>query len=241
MLVLVHAPKGGTGVSFLTASLACALAKRGQQVAAIDFTYQDSLKLYLGLLPHQRVIEMSARVGEAMVVAGVEIMNGHAFSREQAFIDGIRAGDSPLLDPERIIFADLASDDRELRHFLMEHAALHICPLLPRPASLATLPKVVPGTPTVELEKTVFVLNQLDDRRKLSRHTHHFLRELLKDKLLGTVRYDEALNDALAHFQPLEKFSPASVLIPDLDRLADALEQRLGLQGAADEALKAAS
>ncbi|HEX7820593.1 MAG TPA: division plane positioning ATPase MipZ [Sphingobium sp.] len=231
MLILVHSPKGGSGSSFLAASLAATLARRGQQVAAIDFTFQDTLKLYLGLLPTQPVIEMSARVGEAMVVAGVEIMSGHIFSREQAFIDGIRAGDSPLLDKERIIFADIGSEDRELRGFLLDHAALHICPILPRSASLATLSKVQPGTPTVALEKTVFVLNQLDDRRQLSRHTHNFIRELVGDKLLGTVRYDEAINDTLAMFQPLEKFAPSSALIPDLERLTDALQLRLGLGG----------
>lgn len=230
MLILFHSPKGGSGSSFLAASLAQAFAKRRHQVAAIDFTYQDSLKLYLGLLPQQSVLEMTARVSDAMVAAGVEVMNGHAFSREQAFIDGIRAGDSPLLDKERVIFADIASDDHALRHVLMEHAALHVCPIMPRPASLATLAKVEPGTPVVALEKTVFVLNQIDDRRQLSRHTHNFLQELLDDRLLGTVRYDEAINDALAMFQPLDKLAPSSALIPDIERLADALEIRLGLR-----------
>lgn len=231
MLVLVHSPKGGSGSTFLTAALAGALAKRGQAVAAVDFTFQDALKLYLGLMPTQPVTEMDARGTDAMLVGGVELMNGHAFSREKSFIDSLRAGDSPLLDKERIIFADIASEDHALRHFLMDYAALHICSILPRPASLATLSKVEPGTPVVALKKTVFVLNQLDDRRRLSRHTHSFIQELVGENLLGTLRYDEAINEALAMFQPLSKFAPSSVLIPDIERLANALQARLSLDG----------
>lgn len=229
MLVVVHSPKGGSGSSFLTAALAGTLAKRGHPVAAVDFTFQDALKLYLGLLPTQPAIEMNARGSDAMLVAGVELMNGHTFSREKGFIDSIRAGNSPLLDKDRIIFADIASEDHALRHFLMSYAALQICAILPRPASLATLAKVEPGTPTVSLVKTVFVLNQLDDRRRLSRHTHSFIQELVGEKLLGTLRYDEAINEALAMFQPLAKFAPSSALIPDIERLTDALQVKLGL------------
>jgi hypothetical protein len=92
---------------------------------------------------------------------------------------------------------------------------------------------VEPGTPTVSLQRTAFVLNQLDDRRQLSRHTHAFIRELVRDNLLGMVRYDEAINDALALFQPLDKHAPSSVLIPDIERLTDALQARLGLSVAA--------
>ena len=234
MLIVVHSPKGGVGTSFLTAALAATLVKRGRQVAAIDFTFQDSLKLYFGLLPNQPLAALSHPRGDAMVVSGVELMNGHAFSREQAFVDAMRAGDLALLDDDRITFVDVASGDRELKQFLMDHATLHICPLLPQPGSLGALAKVEPDTPTVELKKTVFVLNQLDDRRRLSRHTRRFMQELLGDKLLGTVRYDEALNEAVAMFEPLSKFAPSSVLLPDLARLADALEARLGL-AAADE------
>lgn len=232
MLVLIHSPKGGSGSTFLTAALAGALVKRGHPVAAVDFTFQDALKLYLGLTPTQPVIEMDERSTDAMLVGGVELMNGHAFSREKAFIDSLRSGESPLLDQERIVFADIASEDHALRHFLMDYAALQICPILPRPASLATLAKVEPGTPVVALKKTVFVLNQLDDRRRLSRHTHSFIQELVGEKLLGTLRYDEAINEALAMFQPLSKFAPSSVLIPDIERLANALQARLGLNGA---------
>ena len=232
MLILVHSPKGGSGVSFLTAALAGTLAKRGHPVAAVDFTFQDALKLYLGLMPTQPVIQMDARGAESMLVAGVELMNGHAFSREKAFVDSIRAGDSPLLAKDRIIFADIASEDHALRHFLMDYATLHVCPILPRPASLATLAKVEPGTPVVALKKTVFVLNQIDDRRRLSRHTHSFVQELVGEKLLGTLRYDEAINDALAMFQPLSKFAPSSALIPDIERLTDALQAQLTLDGA---------
>lgn len=229
MLIVAHAPKGGTGSTFLTAMLTQNLAARGHQVAAVDMTFQDSLKLYFGLLPNQPVIEMTATTSETMMVAGVELLNAHSFSRDPAFAESIGEGFSPLLAKDRITIVDVASDDRALKDFLMPHADLHLCALTACPASAAVLPKVEPGTPAVSLARTAFVLNQLDDRRRLSRHTHSFLRQLLGDRLIGTVRVDEALNEALATFEPLAKAAPSSVLIPDMLRLTIALEARLGI------------
>jgi cellulose biosynthesis protein BcsQ len=229
MLVLVHSPKGGVGSSFVTAMLAQNLAARGHQVTAVDFTYQDAIKLYFGLLPNQPIAEMSDPPGDTMTVAGVELMNGYVFSRSRAFVEGVHSGDLTLFGEERITLIDVGADDRELKALLMDRAALHICTLTATPAALAVLAQVEPGRPTVSLSKTAFVLNQLDDRKRLSRHSSSFVRELLGDKLLGSIRFDEALNESLAMFEPLSKFAPSSVLLPDLDRLATALEIRLGL------------
>lgn len=239
MLILVHSPKGGVGSTFLTAQLAMHLAQRGHQVTAIDFTYQDSLKLHFGMLPSQTLAGMTYAAGDTMVVNGVELLNGHALAEEQRFLDMLGQDEPDLFDPNRITLVDVASGARTLKTRLLRHCDLHICPLLPFAASLATLPLVEPGTPTAMLDKTVFVLNQLDDTRRLSRHSHSFIRQLMGDSLLGTVRRDEAVNEALAMFEPIAKFAAASVVRIDLDRLAHAVERRLGL--AADEDGAAAS
>jgi len=234
-LILIHSPKGGVGSTFLTAQIAMHLSARGHQVTAIDFTYQDSLKLHFGMLPNQALVEMSFGGGETMMVSGVDLMTGHALSRTPEFAEAIRLADAPLFDPARITIADVSADDRILKGQLLAHADLHLCTLLPRPASLATLPQVEPGTPVTELTKTMFLLNQLDDRHRLSRHTHSFIRELTRDRLMGSVRRDEAVNEALAMFEPLTKFAPSSVVIPDMTRIAAAIEERLGLVETADQ------
>jgi chromosome partitioning protein len=235
-LILIHSPKGGVGTTFLTANLAMQLAQNGRHVTAIDFTCQESLKLHFGMLPSQPLVDMTYRAGDAMVVGGVDLLSGARIAREQRFID-LLAGEVPeLIDPERITVADVASGDTELKARLLRHAVIHICPLSPTPAALATLPLVEPGTPTKALEKTAFVLNLLDDTRRLSRHTHSFLRELFGGALIGTVRRDEAVNEALASFEPVAKFAPSSVIRADIERLARAVEERLGLTGGEEQA-----
>ncbi|MET0252059.1 MAG: cellulose synthase operon protein YhjQ/BcsQ [Novosphingobium sp.] len=232
MLVLLHSPKGGVGSTFLTAQLAMHLAGRGHQVTAIDLTFQDSLKLHFGILPSQPITSLSYDAGDTMVVHGVELLSGHAITEDPRFLDMLAGDDPALFDPAHVTLLDVSSGQRGLKARLLKHCDLHICALLPFPASLAALPKVEPGTVTTELTKTGFVLNQLDDTRRLSRHSHTFIRELLGDLLLGTVRRDEAVNEAIAMFQPLAKVAPSSVAALDLARLATTIEARLGLAAA---------
>lgn len=228
-LLLCHSPKGGVGTSFIAAQLAILLAGRGHEVTALDFTYQDALKLHFGLLPAQPLPNMADHVGEATVVSGVELLSAHDLGRDQAFRNRLGGEGASPFAGERLYIADVAAGDRELKELLLAHALLHICPLHPRPGSLALLPKIQPGTPTIALPKTVFVLNHLDDTHRLSRHSHIFLRELVGDRLIGTVRRDESVNEAAAMFEPIARFAPASVALTDLARLAVAVEQRCGL------------
>lgn len=228
-LILCHSPKGGVGTSFIAAQLAIALAGKGHDVTAVDFTYQDALKLFFGLLPTQPLMEMGQATSQSMVVSGVELLSAHSLSRDPHFREILaRPGHSPF-ESDKLFIADVAAGDRETKELLLPHAMLHICTLLPRPGSLAALTKVQPGTPTIELPRTVFVLNQLDDTHRLSRHSHVFIRELFGDKLIGTVRRDEGVNEAAAMFEPTAKFAPASAALTDLKTLALAVEARCGL------------
>lgn len=228
-LILCHSPKGGVGTSFIAAQLAIRLAHQGHDVAAVDFTYQDALKLFFGLLPTQTLMEMGEATNDSMVVSGVELLSAYNLSRDPQFREILmRPGQSPF-DGDKLFIADVAAGDRETKELLLPHAMLHICTLLPRPGSLAALTKVQPRTPAVDLPRTVFVLNQLDDTHRLSRHSHVFIRELFGEKLVGTVRRDEGVNEAAAMFEPIAKFAPASAALTDLSKLAVAIEARCGL------------
>ena len=229
-VILVHSPKGGVGSTFITAQLALQMAKHGHQVTAVDLTYQDSLKLHFGLRPSQMITEVQDRQADALVVNGVTLVNGYRISHEPGFQEHIDGGQSNwFVGSEQIRIIDLAAGDRSVKEALMPLVTLHICVLEPGPAALAVLPRVDVSIPTVALPKTVFVLNRLDDRLRLSRHTHNFLRQLFRDRLLGTVRRDEAVNEALAMFEPLERFAPTSVVLPDLVALAQAVERAAGI------------
>ena len=235
-LILCHSPKGGVGTSFIAAQLAIHLAQRGHDVSALDFTYQDSLKLYFGLTPAQGLPELNDGSADQIAVSGVALFSAYGLRRDATFQDLLGKPDHSPFAGKKIFIADVAAGDRETKDMLLPHATLHVCPLHPRPGSLAALPKVEPGTATIDLAKTGFVLNHLDDTHRLSRHTHIFLRELFGSKLLGTIRRDEAVNEASAMFEPLARFAPASVALNDLRRLVTTVEQAAGLVEAAEEA-----
>ncbi len=228
-LILCHSPVGGVGNTFLTAHLALGLAARGHDVTAIDFTAADALKMFFGMLPTQEVPAINDAASEGIVVDGVEILSGHTAAQSGAFARLLTQQGASPFDDERVVIADVASADLAIKASLLPHAALHLCVLAPQPTSLAALAKVQPGTATLDLDQTAFVLNQLDDTRKLSRHSQIFLRALFADNLIATIRRDEAVNEALASFQPIVRYAKQSVVLADLVSFTAAVEARCGL------------
>jgi cellulose biosynthesis protein BcsQ len=228
-VVLVHSPKGGVGNSFIAAQLALHLASRGHEVSAIDFTFQDALKMHFGFMPSQTLPEMTDTSAEAVAADGVSLVQGHALGSAPAFRQRLARGRDLPFDPSRISILDVPADDRELVELLLPVAALRICTLIPTAASLAVLPKLGGDTPAMHLANSVFVLNQIDDRQRLSRHTQSFMRDLFGDQVIAAIRRDEAVNEALARFEPIAKYAPSSAVLPDLESFAEAIERRLGL------------
>lgn len=228
-LILFHSPKGGVGTTFLAAHCAMELANRGHDTVAIDFTYQDTLKLFFGLLPDQPLVKAGDTTGDEIVVAGVELFDGEELGRSAAFRQMLtQPGAQPFPD-DKVIVADIAAHDRTLRQLLMPHAALHVVPVVPRPAALAALVHVDPDTPLIELERTALVLNMLDDTRTLARHSRVFLSQAFGDLMAGSVRRDESVAEAMAGFDSLAKLFPHSPALRDVAHLVDILEQRAAL------------
>jgi cellulose biosynthesis protein BcsQ len=226
VLILFHSPKGGTGTTFLAAHCAMQFAERGYDTVAIDFTYQNALKLFFSLLPDQELVALEDTGRDAVIVSGVELLDGHHLGCKPSFREMLaEPGIKPFPD-EKLIIADVASGDRELKNLLMPHAALHVCPIVPRPTALAALAKTDPDTPLIDLPKTAIVLNMLDDTRKLSRHTHIFIRSAFEQILCGTVREDESVAFAVANFERLATAFPESVALADVRAVTDAIEKR---------------
>ncbi|MCC2976776.1 cellulose synthase operon protein YhjQ/BcsQ [Sphingomonas sp. PL-96] len=223
-LILLRSPKGGVGTTFLTARLAMSLADRGHQVSAVDCTAQESLKLFFGLSPSQ-TLEMLDGEATPDAVAGVELF--------QAYPDQDAAGIAEQLlaraSDDRICLVDLGTAGPKLRDQLLPHATLEICPLAPSPVSLAALTKVDTSASVLSLTRTAFVLNMMDDRRRLSNDIHNLVRTLLGEQLLGTVRRDEAVMEALAAMKPLATVAPASAALADVAKLTDAVIARCDL------------
>ena len=233
--ILCHAPKGGTGTSFLAAHLALALAEAGHDVTAIDFTRQDAMKLSFGMAPIQPLPDLESE--ETLKVAGVWLKQGHRASNQPDFPAAAANGELPLVG-EAWVIADVASGDVALRDLLLPHAALMVVPVVPTALGLAALTQVVPGTPLIELDHTAFIVNRLDETRRFARNAHSFLRELLGGKVIGHVHEDEAVNEATAMGQMLPRYAAAaaSVALADIRALATTIAAVCGQPGAQEEA-----
>jgi chromosome partitioning protein len=219
-IIAFHSSKGGAGNTLVTAGIARRAASRGQTVTAFDLTRQDSLKLFFGLLPDQGPIDPS---GEPIVVRGVRLDGNLSTQRERdAAVQRIKA--TPSGD---LALVDIASADWEGWEQIHRFADLSICVIEPNPIGLASLVKLGEQVPVTERDDIAIILNKLDDRRKLSRHCHRFMKQLFSNQFIGSIRRDEAANEAIARFESLVEHAPNSVIISDIDAVLDAIEQRL--------------
>ncbi|WP_126173404.1 cellulose synthase operon protein YhjQ/BcsQ [Altericroceibacterium xinjiangense] len=228
-LLLFHSPKGGVGSTFLAAHCAMELAARGHEPIAIDFTYQGSLKLFFGLLPDQPIVRAGDDSEEELVAAGVELLDGYRLGRKAAFLKMLADPDASPFPSDKLIIADVAAADHALKQALLPHAVLQVCTITPGPVALASLTKVDPAQPLAELQKTLIVVNLLDDTRTLARHSNIFLHSAFERLLAGTVRQDEAVNEAVAKFETLERFRPTSAALADVRAVVTALEEHCNL------------
>lgn len=219
-VIAFHSPKGGAGNTLVTAGIARRAATRGHTVSAYDMTRQDSLKLFFGLLPHQKLISAN---GEAMVVRGVRLNGNYVTQGErETAIERIKA--TPA---NELALVDIASADWDGWEQIRRFADLSICVIEPNPIGLASLTRLGEQVPVTERDDIAIVLNKLDERRKLSRHCHRFMKQLFVNQFIGSIRRDESANEAVARFESLAEYAPNSVIISDVDILLDSIEQRL--------------
>ncbi|WP_206241787.1 cellulose synthase operon protein YhjQ/BcsQ [Novosphingobium terrae] len=233
--ILCHSPKGGSGTSFVAAHLAMALAEAGHATTAIDFTRQDSLKLYFGLTPAQQLPDLDLPSDQGLTIAGVSLRQGHRVSKAADFARALAEGELPLAN-DGFTIADVSADDLALRDLLLPQAALTVVPITPTALGLATLTQVGSGTPLIDLDYTAFVISRLDETRRFARNAHTFLRELLGSKLVGAIHEDECANEATAMAQMLPRYATASVALADMRALARTVAEVCGQTSDEEEA-----
>lgn len=219
MAVLVcHSPKGGSGATFLAAHIAIALGETGRDVTAMSFSRFDTLALHFGLPPATVLPALTAPADEAVVANGVDLRHSAHAPRDPDFVDMLR--ELGWFDPagDRLMVLDVPANEADFALRLIAEATLHVCPLNALPDSLALLPQVLPETH--EFGRSLFVLTSLDETRRLSRHSAAFLRELLGDRIIGRIRADECIPEAIAMLQPLARYAPASAALVDARKVA---------------------
>ncbi|MBQ3060182.1 MAG: MinD/ParA family protein [Desulfovibrio sp.] len=240
--IAVLSGKGGVGKTNITLNLAYALHQAGFRTLLMDCDLGlANLDVLLGITPQQNL--QDTLLGEARVedvlcqiapgldvlpaASGVPEMNDmHPELREL-----LLARLKPVLGRYDYVFMDMGAGISETVQAFAALAALRIVVITPEPTSLTdsyALIKVLNSRYGVQDFKVL--VNQATSAReaqnsfdKLYGACHHFLQ--LKPELLGHIRMDKHLPEAVCRQKPLLLYAPGSQAAQDLQSLASRLQK----------------
>jgi len=248
-LVLCHSPKGGVGTTFLAAHLALGLHETdgatldgpgvvagegvGSDVALMTLSARDLTPLHFGLSPAQRLPMLGAPAGAAVVASGIDLFCEPNAGHDSDFLPRLDDAGYLAVGSDRTLVLDVPSGEHALARKLMPHAALHVCVMTPFPDCLALLPQLLEEAADWGPRRTAYVFGKLEETRRLARHVAAFTREVLGDRLIGRIRNDQAVPEALAMLQLLSRYAPASAALADARMVAQAVGTILAEERAA--------
>ncbi|GFE72726.1 MULTISPECIES: cellulose synthase operon protein YhjQ/BcsQ [Novosphingobium] len=226
-MIVCHGPKGGAGNTFVAAHLAMGLSAQGADVTVVSVAARDTLPLHFGLSPATSLPAITAPADEAVLVGGINLRSWRRAAEDLDFVPML--GELGYFQPgkERVLVVDVPSGETRLARRLIEHACAHVCTITAQPDTLALLPQVFGEAGAEGLARTAFVINALDETRRLGRHGAAFIRELAGSRLIGRIRLDEAVPEAIATLQTLGRYAPASVALSDVQQIAEAVAPTL--------------
>jgi len=242
--------KGGAGRTMLCAHLGAALARESRRALLVDLDPQNGLGHWFGMEPGERTgvsrrgldaaetLQFIRRVrAEAPYLPFGETTEAERLEREDSlrlepgFLKDRLAAVSPS-DYDFLILDTPAGHTPWGRQALAV-ADLVLIVLQADPASYATVPATEDLLETYcnarpEFRGAVYVINQMDARRELSRDVKSALANLRPDGVFpSAVPYDEAVRDALGHRQTLTRRHPDSQVLTVVRQLATQLIDRL--------------
>jgi chromosome partitioning protein len=201
-MILVMSPKGGTGVTAIAAELARGLAQSGRDVVAVNLTDQAALG-------HR--LSGTVAMGEGSDDRSMTSAGASYQEVEGSTPSGKARADFAIaqLRENATVIVDVSAGDRETRNALIELAELVICVIGADAGSLAVLPQAM----QFQGVTPYYILNLVDERRDFSADAVTLMVAAFGDKLLGIIRQDEAVNEALAL---LAEIAPTSGAANDL-------------------------
>lgn len=230
-VIVCHSLKGGAGTTFVSAHLAMSLSEAGAEVTLLTLAARDTLPLHFGLQPALTLPSLFAPTEDAVLAGGINLRSHHRAAEDPDFIPTLR--DLGYLDTghDRVMVIDVPAGDFLFARRVIPHASAHLCVINAAPDTLALLPQVLDEASPENIAKTSFVINALDETRRLSRHCAAFIRELAGPRLLGRVRLDESVPEAIATLQPLARYAASSAALADVRAVGAALVPALETPG----------
>ncbi|MBL6454953.1 AAA family ATPase [Belnapia sp. T6] len=242
-LICFASPKGGVGKTTLAANVADALRRSGQRVLALDLDPQNALRLHFGLplqdnegfahelarRPDWRNAVRETPSGVILLPHGaVDIIGAldlaTALEREPELLAApLRA---ILADPDLMVVADMPPGASRALTLVAPHAAMIVAVLLADAGSAALVPEIESGRFLGAGSMTALfagrlrvALNQLEPESRLSAAAAESVARRFGPRLLGAIRRDVAVAEALASQRLLLDLAPGSLAAQDLAAL----------------------
>jgi cellulose synthase operon protein YhjQ len=251
-VIAVVAAQGGVGKTTVTPNQAAALARAGAPaVLAVDLDPQNALALHFGADPHalpgvaRASLAGSGWVGsrlpattDAAGLPGPQVLPHGLLNEEDrlAFEQQLAAHPQWLagqlaalcLPHDALVLVDTppGPSAATLQALAAAHHTLVVT--LPDAASYAALPFMqrlaqAYGSPHAGATELVYLVNQADSARALSRDITRVLHEQFGDRLVGRIHSDESVREALAHGRTVLDYDATGQAAHDYQQCAQRL------------------
>ncbi|MFD2134881.1 cellulose synthase operon protein YhjQ/BcsQ [Novosphingobium resinovorum] len=228
--MVTHGLKGGAGTTFIAAHIAMALSEAGADVTVLTTTQRDTMPLHFGLQPAMSLPSLFAPE-DAVLAAGIDLRSLTTAPEDNDFVPALRDLGFLETGQDKVMVIDVPASEFAFARRVVPHASANVCVINAAPDTLALMPQVLDEASPENIASTSFVINALDETRRLSRHSSAFIRELVGARLLGRVRLDESVPEAIAMLQPLGKYAPSSAALADVKMIGTALVPALETPG----------
>ena len=250
-LICFASPSGGVGRTTLAANVARELSRSGARVIAVDLDPQNALGAHFGLdlrdaFGFLATLRYAADPRAAWRAALRSSPSGVSFlPYGQLGMDGANAAAAALAErPEMLsdalkdmlsvsgvtVVADLPAGPSSTLAAALRHAALMVVPLVPDPASVSQVPAIEAGrfggvgaANGLQSSQLRYVINKWGMPGRLASAIGQGCVQQLSGRLLGAVRYDEAVPESLAAQRLLGDFAPTLDAARDMAGLAAAI------------------
>ena len=248
-VLAVVSSKGGVGKTTVTANLACALARQGRTVVVLDLDPQNALGLHFGVSPSElrgisraslaqqswKSVVFESRTGVYVLPYGV--VNEDDRDRFEHLIetrlfwlrDHLQALNLP---PDAVVLLDTPPGPSVYLKQALAEAHLALVVVLADAASYAALPlmqRLVQTYCTVQpnFSDALYVVNQVNNSRQLSKDVSNVIRSSFGDRVVGTIHQDQSVGDALANDLCVLDYESGSQAANDFRACAEKIAQRL--------------